>query len=419
MFLDEAKINVKSGDGGSGCISFRREKCVPRGGPDGGNGGHGGHIFIQASRDFFTLSDFKKKIHFKAGRGQHGQGSNKSGSNGEDLVIKVPIGTLVYDEGGTLLADLISEGQKVLVSAGGRGGRGNAYFKSSINTAPRFSELGEPGREKWIKLELRFLAEVGIIGFPNSGKSTLLSRVSKAKPRIADYPFTTLVPNLGIVVLDEDLKVTFADIPGLIEDAHKGTGLGDKFLRHIKRTKLLIHLVDLSNLDFENPLKDYWIINKELGCYSKELENIPQIVAGNKIDLLEGGENQKAFEEALSKLKIKPIFISALRGDGIDILLAEVKSLIKKMPKDVVCEEIAVKRKKTPKIEIKKVGEVFEIRGEGIERMVVMTDWDNDEALRYLQLRLKRMGLDEVLEKAGAKDGALIRIKDREFEYYR
>lgn len=419
MFLDEARINIKSGDGGRGCVSFRREKFVPLGGPNGGDGGRGGHVFIQASKEIFTLSDFKKRIHFKAERAQHGQGSNKSGKDGRDLVIKVPCGTLIYDENGELLADLVQDGQKILVLHGGWAGKGNAHFKTSTNKAPGFAELGQPGQEMWIRLELRLLAEVGIIGFPNSGKSTLLAKISKARPKIADYPFTTLIPNLGVVRLDNGINITFADIPGLIEGAHKGSGLGDKFLRHISRTKILVHLIDLSGLDIKDPLRDYRIINKELESFSGKIKNIPQIVAGNKIDIISAFEKKDVLENALSKLKIKPVFISALTGEGVGLMIEEVKALIDKLPKEIVYEKTDIKKKIKKNMEVKKKEGVFEVKGEGVQRLVLMTDWDNDEALSYLQFRLKRMGLDEALKKAGAADGDTIRIGSREFEYFK
>lgn len=319
-FIDEAKIWVKAGDGGDGCVAFRREKYIPKGGPSGGNGGKGGDVIFRAERNLRTLIDFHYKQHFKAENGRNGEGNNREGRSGNDLVIPVPVGTIIYeikDGKDIFLVDLSKEGMEYIVAKGGEGGKGNASFKSSTNQAPRKATPGKPGEEKYLKLELKLLADVGIIGYPNSGKSTLISKVSSAKPKIADYPFTTLAPNLGVVNLGEFRSFVIADIPGLIEGASEGKGLGYKFLRHIERTKLLIHLVDVSISD---ALKRYYNVRKELEKYSKKLYDKPEIVAGNKIDLDVPEENIKGLKEELKDV----YFISALTGEGVKELMEAV-----------------------------------------------------------------------------------------------
>src|SRR5918995_1643535 len=289
MFVDEVDIHVSAGDGGRGCLSFRREKYVPRGGPDGGDGGAGGSVYIVATPRKNTLVDFRYHPEFEARGGQHGQGSNKTGHSADDLEIEVPIGTLVFEkvpdgDEVNLLADLAEEGQKVLVAKGGRGGRGNAQFVSSTNRAPRRTEPGEPGEERFLRLQLKLLADVGLVGFPNAGKSTLIARISAARPKIADYPFTTLTPNLGVVALSDDRSFVVADVPGLIEGAHEGQGLGDRFLRHVERTKVLIHVVDVSGASGRDPVNDFDVIVEELRRFDPAVASKPQIVAANKID---------------------------------------------------------------------------------------------------------------------------------------
>ena len=326
MFVDEVDIHVSAGDGGRGCLSFRREKFVPRGGPDGGDGGGGGNVFIVATPGKNTLVDFRFHPEFEARGGQHGQGSNKTGFTAADLDIKVPIGTLVFEknpENGELtqLADLAEVGQKVLVAKGGRGGRGNARFVSSTNRAPRRTEPGEPGEEKQLHLELKLIADVGLLGFPNAGKSTLISRISAARPKIASYPFTTLTPNLGVVSLSGDRSFVVADVPGLIAGAHEGHGLGDKFLRHIERTKVLVHLVDVSSASGRDPVEDYDVIENELRLFDPEVAAKPQIVAASKIDALDEPDRLKRLEKHVKKLKRPLLKISGVTGDGINELL--------------------------------------------------------------------------------------------------
>lgn len=325
MFVDEVDIHVIAGSGGNGCLSFRREKFIPRGGPDGGDGGAGGSVFIVATPTKNTLVDFRFHPEFKAKRGQHGQGSNRTGATSDDLEIGVPPGTLVFektvDGDVTLLADLAVAGQRVQVAKGGRGGRGNARFVSSTNRAPRRTEPGEEGEDKQLRLQLKLIADVGLIGFPNAGKSTLISRISAARPKIADYPFTTLQPNLGVVTLSDDRSFVVADVPGLIKGAHEGAGLGHQFLRHIERTKVLIHLVDVSGASGRDPVEDFDTINEELRLFDTQVAAKPQIVAATKIDAVDEPARVKALERHVKKRKRPFMKISAVSGDGLDALL--------------------------------------------------------------------------------------------------
>ena len=322
MFIDKAKIYVKAGDGGNGCVAFHREKFVPMGGPSGGDGGKGGDVIIVADSHLQTLMDFKYKRHYKAERGQHGQGGNKKGKDGEDLIIKVPVGTVIKDaETGEILADLVEEGQSFVVAKGGKGGRGNAAFKSATNQTPLTAEPGEKGEERWIELELKLLADVGIIGFPNAGKSTLISILSKARPKIADYPFTTLTPVLGVLQLDVNDFLVLADIPGLIEGASEGLGLGHEFLRHIERTKFLIHLIDVSDFRERDPIEAFNIINKELENYSPELIKKPQIVVANKIDALSDKTLINKLENYFSDKGFPFVAVSLITKEGVDKLV--------------------------------------------------------------------------------------------------
>jgi GTP-binding protein len=325
MFVDEVDIQVTAGNGGNGCLSFRREKFVPRGGPDGGDGGGGGSVYIVAALTKNTLVDFRFHPEFKARHGQHGMGANRTGSSAADLDIQVPVGTLVFErsESGTLeqLADLVDEGQRVLVAQGGHGGRGNARFVSSTNRAPRRTEPGIPGQHRLLHLQLKLIADVGLIGFPNAGKSTLISRISAARPKIASYPFTTLVPNLGVVSLSGDRSFVVADVPGLIEGAHEGHGLGDQFLRHIERTKVLVHLVDVSSESGRDPVDDFEIIPRELKSYSADLFAKPQIAVANKIDALDDPARLRALEAHLKRKKLPLLKASGATGEGVDKLL--------------------------------------------------------------------------------------------------
>jgi GTPase len=328
MFVDEVDIRVIAGSGGNGCLSFRREKFIPRGGPDGGDGGGGGSIFIVASPTKNTLVDFRFHPEFKAKRGQNGQGSNRTGYTSDNVEIGVPLGTLVFEkdaEGGLrLLADLAEDGQRVQVAKGGRGGRGNARFVSSTNRAPRRTEPGEEGEDKHLRLQLKLIADVGLLGFPNAGKSTLISRISAAKPKIADYPFTTLVPNLGVVSLSDERSFVVADVPGLIKGAHDGHGLGHQFLRHIERTKVLVHLVDVSGSSGREPIEDFDTILEELRLFDEAVAAKPQIVVANKIDAVDDPARVKALARHVKKRKLPFMQISAVTGEGLDALLEAV-----------------------------------------------------------------------------------------------
>jgi GTPase len=325
VFVDQVDIHVTAGNGGKGCLSFRREKYVPRGGPDGGDGGAGGSVFIVASAHKNTLIDFRFHPEFEARRGQHGQGANRTGQEGDDLEIDVPVGTLVYEklpEGGTqLIADLAEAGQRVLIAKGGRGGLGNARFATSTNRAPRKTQPGEAGEERSLRLELKLLADVGLVGFPNAGKSTLISRVSAARPKVADYPFTTLTPHLGVVSMDADRSFVVADVPGLIEGAHAGQGLGHQFLRHIERTKVLIHLVDVSSASGRDPVQDFETVKEELRLFNPQVAAKPQLVAANKIDALDEPERLLALERHVKKSKLPLFRISGVTGEGVPALL--------------------------------------------------------------------------------------------------
>ena len=327
MFVDQVDIHVEAGNGGRGCLAFRREKFVPRGGPSGGDGGHGGSVYVVASPHINTLINFRFHPEFSAERGEHGMGSNRTGHGGADLELEVPIGTLVYEKGAEsdaplrLLADLAEEGQKVLVAKGGRGGLGNARFATSTNRAPRKVQPGEPGEIKDLRLELKLLADVGLVGFPNAGKSTLISRISAARPKIADYPFTTLTPNLGVVRLSDERSFVVADVPGLIEGAHEGHGLGDRFLKHLERTKVLVHLVDVSGLSGREPVSDLDVLRRELRLFDRTLAAKPQIVAATKMDAVVDDDQIAPLEKYARELGLPFFRISAVAGTGLDALL--------------------------------------------------------------------------------------------------
>ncbi len=420
MFYDTAKIYVKAGDGGNGCVSFRREKYVPEGGPDGGDGGRGGNVVLRADEGLRTLVDFRYQRHYLAGRGQHGMGKNKHGKSGEDLVIRVPAGTVVRDAGtGETLADLVDHGQEVVVARGGRGGWGNARFAGPVNRAPNFAEKGEPGEERWLELELKLLADVGLVGFPNAGKSTLISRVSGARPKIADYPFTTLVPNLGVVDLGEGRNFVLADIPGLIEGAHRGAGLGHQFLRHVERTRLLVHVIDAAGTEGRDPIEDFHVLNRELSLYNPALAQRTQIIAANKMDLPGAEQNLQRLQEALgNQYEIFPV--SALTGQGVKPLLYRVAALLSRLPKPQPGQEAAhrvTRVEKEPPFSITRQDGLFIVRGQAVERLVAMTDLDNPVALARLQKIFERMGLEKALQRAGACDGSSVQIGKYHFFY--
>jgi GTP-binding protein len=418
MFFDEAKIYVKSGDGGDGCVAFRREKYVPFGGPSGGHGGRGGDVYLVVDRNLNTLIHFKKRVHFKAEKGGRGSGKNQQGKRGEDRLIPVPPGTSVYDaDTGAFVADLTEEGQQVLIAEGGRGGRGNAAFATSTNQAPRLAEHGEPAQERWLRLELKLIADVGVIGVPNAGKSTLLSVVSAARPKIADYPFTTLQPNLGVVQVDDYRTFVMADVPGLIEGASEGAGLGHQFLRHVERTRLLIHLLDGAASD---PLKDYEAINDELGQFSARLAAKPQVVVLNKMDLPDAQAWWPLIQEAMQERGVESHAISAVTGQGVQALMRRALELLEALPDvGLAPEGPAVFRpaEQEDAFMVEREGDGWRVRGVRVERVAAMTPFVLPEAAARFQRQLRAMGVEQALQEAGVQPGDMVRIGDEELEW--
>lgn len=425
MFFDEVKINVKAGDGGAGCMSFRREAHVPKGGPDGGDGGRGGNVVLEADQSVSSLIDYRYKRHFKAQRGTHGKGQIRHGAGGDDLVLRVPLGTIARDaETGEVLGDLTVQGQHLVVAHGGHGGRGNIHFVTPTRRAPAFAELGEPAEERWVELEMKLLADAALVGMPSVGKSSLIARLSAARPKIADYPFTTLVPNLGVVKAGGRSFVV-ADVPGLIEGASEGKGLGHAFLRHIERTALIIHVVDLSGgFESRDVIDDYEIINRELELHATELAERPRIVVGNKCDV-------PGVVEASARLHKRaeddgaPYFeVSAVTGDGLDSFMRAVAERVFELRSAAVREHGEARQVWTHEkrgdreFEVRNLGgRVFAVTGRGVERMVIMTEWDNEEAIAFLQKRLVKAGVEKALAEAGAVDGDEIRIAGRAFDF--
>ncbi|MCK6139889.1 GTPase ObgE [Slackia exigua] len=449
MFTDKVHIYVRGGDGGAGCMSFRREAHVPKGGPDGGDGGHGGNVVVQADAALSSLIQYRYKHHFKAERGTHGKGSRMHGARGEDLILKVPLGTIVREwnddskETGALIADLTHDGEHVTVANGGMGGRGNIHFVTSTRRAPSFAELGEPASESWIELEMKLMADAALVGMPSVGKSSLIARISAARPKIADYPFTTLVPNLGVVKGDE-YDFVVADVPGLIEGASEGRGLGHEFLRHIERTALIVHVVDMTGgYEGRDPVEDYRIINRELEMYASDLASRPRIVVANKCDApgvedavrrLEAEVRSDAVaaadgnEYADSVAEAKVYRISALTGEGIDPLvhaLGEKVHELREAARVQESERVAYEQvwehereARDKRFSVHRLSEgIFRVEGPQIERWVVQTDWGNEEALSFLQHRFGRIGLEKRLVAAGARNGDEIRILGRAFEF--
>ncbi|MGQ9608840.1 MAG: GTPase ObgE [bacterium] len=424
MFVDKVKVYVKAGRGGNGCVSFRREKNVPRGGPDGGDGGKGGDVIAQAFDHINTLVYQYYNQHYRAENGEHGQGKNMHGRNGKDMIMKVPVGTIIRDaETNELIADLKVAGESVILARGGIGGKGNARFKSSTNQSPKIAEKGEPGEEKILELELRLIADVGLVGYPNAGKSSIISKVSASKPKIADYPFTTLSPNLGTVRIDEERSFVLADIPGLIEGAHAGVGLGDEFLRHITRTKALIHVVDVASVDGRDPVDDYEKINEELYLYDPHLAELPQIVAANKMDLPAANLGFQKLHKHLSKEHDRTIIpVSALTGEGLSELMYSAYQLLEKIKKTEKHDEskpegMLVEYNYNPVFTITKEGSKYIINGKTIKRAVLMTNMENEFAVNMLHNKLKNMGVIKALTKLGAKDGDIIVVNGVEFTF--
>ncbi len=420
MFYDTAKVYVKGGDGGNGVVAFRREKYVPLGGPSGGDGGNGGSVIFVADEGLRTLVDFKYKRHYKADRGEHGQGKNMHGRNAGDLTVRVPVGTVVKDaETGEFMVDMVEHGQRVVVATGGRGGRGNARFASAANKAPRLAEKGEPGEAKWVNLELKLLADVGLVGFPNAGKSTLISKISAAKPKIAGYPFTTVTPNLGVVRMPDGESFVVADIPGLIEGAHVGAGLGHEFLRHIERTRVLVHVIDIAGTEGRDPVEDYRTVNDELAAYNPALAGRPQIVAANKMDLPGVEENFRRFKSEFGDtFDIFPI--SALTGEGLDPLLFRVAELLAAagpVERDVLDETKVTRVISVPRFSVYKENDVFVVEGKELKRHYAMTDFSNEDAVKRFLRIVRVMGVEDELKKQGAKTGDTVKIGAWEFEF--
>jgi GTP-binding protein len=417
MFIDESTIYVKSGKGGDGVVHFRREKYIPHGGPDGGDGGRGGNILIKVSQTLNTLHEFQHQHRFIAPDGKPGAKSNRTGHSAEDLVIHVPAGTIIYDaENSLVIADLINNDQEITICIGGRGGRGNARFANSRDQAPRVAEKGAPGEERNIRLELRLIADVGIIGVPNAGKSTLLAAVSNAKPKIADYPFTTLEPNLGVASLDDESTLVLADIPGLIEGAHQGLGLGFEFLRHIQRTRVLIHLLDGLA---ENPVLDFAQINSELALFDPDLAKKPQVVAVNKMDLPEVQGRWEDIQRKLKKKGISPLAISAVTGTNLRALLYKTLELLRETPISTPESTVPIYHPHTDprNYEIHRMPDGWRIAGASIERAAAMTYWDNDDSVRRFQRILEALGIDDALRDAGVKEGDMVSVGDYVLEW--
>ena len=423
MFIDRARIFVQSGKGGDGMSSFRHEKFVPKGGPNGGDGGQGGNVVLVADRNVNTLVDFRFRRLFKAKPGGKGEGSNKYGRNAEDLLSTVPLGTIVKDEEtGQVMADLSRDGQRAIVAKGGRGGRGNWHFRTSANRTPTFAERGEPGEERWLRLELKVLADVGLLGYPSVGKSSILRKVSAAQPEVAAYHFTTLNPILGVVNLPDHRSFVMADIPGLIAGASEGVGLGHDFLRHIERTKILIHVVDVSGIEGRDPIEDYEKINAELAKYSEKLARKRQVVAANKIDLLGDSDNLERLMDYMTAHGVEVYPICAMTGEGMDKLLERVWTMLEEYVEepDETTEEVVYKAQNKPDFEVKRDDDgAFVITGARIENLVAMTNFDDDQSLRRFQRIWRYMELDKLLQEHGIQDGNTVRIYSMEFEYHK
>ena len=428
MFVDHVTVFVKGGDGGDGMVAFRREKYVPYGGPAGGDGGLGANVVFEVDEGLRTLMDFRYQRHFKAPRGEHGGSKNKHGRAGEDMIIPVPPGTVVKNaETGIVIADLVEHGQRAIIAKGGRGGRGNSRFATPQNTAPELSEKGEPGEELNVTLELKVLADVGLVGFPSVGKSTLLSVVSRAKPKIADYHFTTLVPNLGLIETDDHRNFVMADLPGLIEGAHEGVGLGHQFLRHIERTRVIVHVIDMSGLEGRDPYEDYKTINAELEAYNLRLLERPQIIVANKMDMPDAEENLAKFKKELDDETIRIVPLSALTRTGVNELLFAIADLLE-VTEEFPLYEIG-QDEENESVLYRYEGDVedfvigrdddgaYVLSGYTIERMFKMTDFNFDQSVRKFARQMRALGVDDALRERGAEDGDIVRILDFEFEF--
>lgn len=423
VFVDVAKIEVKAGDGGNGMVAYRREKYVPMGGPAGGDGGRGGDVVFIVDPGLRTLMDFRYQRHFRAKAGENGRPKNQHGANAEDLLVKVPPGTVVRDaQTQDLIADLTEIGQRAVIAKGGRGGRGNVRFATAKNKAPDMAERGEPGEVKEVLLELRLIADAGLVGFPSVGKSTLLSVVSAARPKIASYHFTTLSPHLGVVSLGDERSFVLADLPGLIEGAHEGQGLGHEFLRHVERTKVLVHVVDMAATEDRDPVSDYYAILHELKEYNPLLVERKQVVVANKMDLPGAQEHLVLFQQKVKDVEIYPI--SAITRDGIDVLMHRIAELLDQIQveesnKMDFAEAEVVYRARGPRLTftIDRDGNVFVVESAELDKLVAMTNFDQYDAVKRFQTILRRSGVDDALRAAGAKDGDVIRVGDMEFDF--
>ncbi len=423
MFIDETNIKVIAGNGGDGCTAFRREKYIEMGGPYGGNGGKGSDIIFKVDTGLHTLIDLRYMKTIKGKKGENGSGKNMDGKSAEDIIIKVPQGTVITDyDTNLVIADLKDKDSFVVVAKGGRGGRGNTAFKTLANPAPNFSENGEPGEEKILKVELKLLADVGLVGLPSVGKSTFLSKVTKATPKIADYHFTTLSPNLGVVKTIDNRSFVIADLPGLIEGASEGVGLGDKFLRHIERTKVIAHIIDMSGIEGRDPYEDYLVINKELGKFSPKLLQKPMIIIANKMDMESSKENLKEFQKKVNK-EIYPI--SALTNDNLNPVLIKLADLVDKEPNTPLYDEenylshVLYKFENEKPFTIEKENDYYVIHGKQVEKMFKMTNFQSDEGIERFIRQLRKLGIDEELEKMNIEDGSIVKILDYEFEYHK
>ena len=422
MFTDEVIVELYAGDGGNGCMAFRREKFVPMGGPFGGNGGRGSNIIFKVDEGLNTLVDLRYNRIIRGKKGTNGEGKAKNGKNAEDLIIKVPIGTVITDvETNLIIADLTKKDDEAIIAYGGRGGRGNIAFATRTNPAPSFAENGEPGEYKKVKVELKLLADVGLVGLPSVGKSTIISKISASKPKIAAYHFTTLTPNLGVVRVSDSKSFVVADLPGLIKGASLGEGLGDKFLKHIERTRIIAHVIDMSGFEGRNPYEDYLLINKELEDFNKSLLLKPQIIISNKMDIPTSTENLKEFRKKVKNVEI--FEVSAMNNQGMKEVLIKLSKMLDTIEKKPLYEEekfeshILYKFKKEQPFSITKDGNVWVVSGKEVEKLLRMTRFTTDEAAKRFANKLRRMGIDEKLKEMGAVDGDYVRILDLEFEF--
>lgn len=420
MFIDEAKVYVKAGDGGDGIVAFRREKYVPEGGPAGGDGGNGGDVIFEVNEGLSTLMDFRYNRHFKGKRGENGMSKEKHGKNAEDLIVEVPPGTTVYnDETNDVIADLTKNKQKAVIVKGGKAGKGNMRFASAKNPAPNIAENGEIGEELNIRVELKVIADVGLVGFPSVGKSTLLSVVSAATPKIADYPFTTLAPNLGFVTVGDGRSFVMADLPGLIEGAHEGVGLGFQFLRHVERTRIIVHMIDLASLEDRDPFDDYQRINKELESYGSNLIEKPQVIVANKMDMPGSEEKLEKLKEQLPT-NTEIVEISTYTQTNVDKLIYKIADKLENIPHEPHEEEeitIRYEEKEAPFKITRSDDGAYVLSGPKIERIFHATDFTYDESVQRFARQVRHLGVDDELRKRGAKDGDTIRILDFEFEF--